>query len=370
MSGLSPHEHLKIAKRLHFQGQHDEAINEYLLVLELDPGNQDAISGLNSLEYDIPDQSASARGPVGHQGGLKTSFFVNQATEGHKSVVKQGPFKIVIFLLGAGMIYGLYLVAIYFINFENVKAMQNVEIHFERPLLKEGAAKVNIRVDNFNPAPIKKIEISYGITDDKGNSIKDGKITLDTPVPAGDHRTFSDVSLGEIKGQANKMNPKLEMLKYGPIPKLKPTQVDKFIDCAGRPDKDALQDYNDFVSDNEDFAPGWVGLGRAYAARANYKSAVEQYKKALELDPENYNAHYHMAISMYYLGDKAGARKEMDEANKYQPDDPNILFGYKMLEAMKDAKDKADKDKAAKSKSSSKASSKGSPAASPDEEDK
>lgn len=343
MSGLSPHEHLKIAKRLHFQGQTDEAINEYLLVLELDPGNVDAISGLQSLDYEVPTQSQT-RGPVGHQGGLKTSFFVNQATEGHKSVVKQGPFKIVIFLLGAGMIYGLYLVGVYFINFENVKAMQNVDIKFERPVQKDGVAKVNVRVDNYNPGQIKNLEISYSIADDKGNPLKDGKVVLNIPVPAGDHRTFPEVELGELKGQAAKLQPKLDMLKYGPIPKLKPTQVDKFITCAETPDANALQDYNDFVSDNEDFAPGWIGLGRAYAARKNYKRAIEQYKKALELDPENYNAHYHQAICLFYMGDKAGARKEMDEANKYQPDDPNILFSYKYLFNLKDAKEKDDKD--------------------------
>lgn len=55
---IDPAEHLKVARRLHFQGQTQDAVREYLLVLELDPENEDARSGLLALGVEPPDPVA------------------------------------------------------------------------------------------------------------------------------------------------------------------------------------------------------------------------------------------------------------------------------------------------------------------------
>ncbi len=79
MPEMSALEHLKIAKRFHFQGLTNEAIDEYESVLKLDPDNGDAISGLRALgvEPTIREDDLDG-GAVGHAGGLKTNFFTNQ----------------------------------------------------------------------------------------------------------------------------------------------------------------------------------------------------------------------------------------------------------------------------------------------------
>ncbi len=338
MQNLSPLEHLKIARRLHFQGNTREAINEYELVLELDPENEDAMSGLRALGVEPPDP-VLARGATEHAGGLKTSFFVNQAKESHTPAWRRGPVKIIVCLLGAGMAFALYQFAILLLNFDNIKAMENVEVHFQKPTQKDDNATVSVVIGNYNPAPIKNMVISYNIADDKGNTLKDGSLTITTQVPAGDKRTFTEVSLGSVKGRASKLQPKLESLKYGPKPKkLKQQWIDKFIDASSQPDKDSFGDFCDLVDNTEDFAPAYVGLGRAYAARSDWKRAIENYKKAIEIDSDNANAHYYMAIAMFYQGDRTGAKKEMDTAASLAPDDPEITWNLKYLFNLKDTK--------------------------------
>jgi tetratricopeptide (TPR) repeat protein len=227
------------------------------------------------------------------------------------------------------------------LNYDNIKAMQNVEISFEKPTQKNEVASVNVAVSNYNPAPVKDIAISYQILDVQGTKLKDSRIVIPNSVPAGDRRTFSDIELGTIKGVAAKLTPRLEMLKYGPKPRLNDVRVERFIDAASKHDKDSYTDFSDFVEVNDDFAPAWIGLGRAYAARGEWKNAVAQYKRAIQLEPENANAHYYMAVALFYMGDRSGAKKEIEKACGLAPDDPAILFSSQYLINLKDQKTSA-----------------------------
>jgi tetratricopeptide (TPR) repeat protein len=356
VGNLDAAEHLKVARRLHFQGLTDEAIREYELVLEIDPDNDDAAAGLRSLGVE-PRTPSAVTSAVEHAGGLKTSFFANQAKEADSSSWQKGPFKIIAVLVGLGIAWGAYQLVMMLLNFENIKAMENVDAHISKVKTDgEGHTVASLKISNYNPAPIKDMTVYYQLMDVHGNPLKDGRINISTAVPPGDTRTFSDIDLGTVKERADKIEQKLELLKYGPKPKLAQRLQDKFIEASSKPDKENFSDFDELTQDADGFSPALVGMGRAYAARSDWKRAMEQYKKALDIDPENYNAHYYMATAMYYAGDKAGAKQEMDKATAIAPDDPQISWSLKYLFSLKepkgkgaqgpdsDAKDDADKD--------------------------
>jgi tetratricopeptide (TPR) repeat protein len=340
-------EHLKVAKRYHFQGLTNEAIREYEAVLEIDPDNGDAIAGLRALGVEPTMRDDMQDGAVGHAGGLKTNFFTNQSKGSTSGGVTGKVFSYIVMALGIGGLYGLYVLAMYLMNYDNVTAKENVEVHFEKPKVKDNNAVVNVEVINLNPAPIKHMKISYRIADPTDRTLKEGIVELPGQVPAGDRRTFAETSLGEIKGVPAILKPKLEALVYGPKPKLKDPQIDAFMKAAAVKDKDALGDYETLVDTTEDFAPAFVGLGRAYAARGDMKEALKQYEKAEEIDPTNANAHYYSAVCHFYLGDKEKAKAEIEQAYQIAPDDPEIMWNQKYLLSMKEPKKPADaaKDK-------------------------
>lgn len=336
MEEMSAQEHLKIARRLHFQGASEEAIRQYEAALALDPDNADAISGLRALGVEPTLRDDISSDEVGHAGGLKTSFLSNQAKGSTSGGVKAQVFQYIVIALGIGMCYGLYVLAQYLINYENVEAMDSVDVSFEKPKLKDGIAVVNVDVVNTNPGAIRHLKIGYRITDATDQTLKEGKVELPGQVPPGDRRTFQDVSLGEIKGHPAKLTPKLEAIIYGPKPKLKQRYIDKFKEAAAVPDKQALQVYKDLVQDTEEFAPAYVGLGRAYAAKGKWSEALQSYKAALDIDPQNANAHYYSAVVLYYMKKLDEAKKEIDQALLIAPDDPDISWTQKTLFMMKD----------------------------------
>lgn len=343
MPEMSAIEHLKVAKRYHFQGLTNEAIRAYESVLEIDPDNGDAIAGLRSLGVEPTLVEDSHEGAVGHAGGLKTNFFANQSKTSTSPGVSGKVFSFIIMGIGIGGLYGLYVLATYLLNYDNVTARENVEVHFEKPKVKDGIAMVNVEVINLNPAPIKHLKISYRIADPTDVTLKEGVVELPGQVPAGDRRTFGSTSLGDIKGVPAKLSPKLEGLIYGPKPKkLKDPQIDAFMKAAAVRDKDALSDYEALCDSTEDFAPAHVGLGRAYAARGDMKAALAEYERAAEIDPMNANAHYYSAVCHFYLGDKEKAKTEIEQAYQIAPDDPEINWNQKYLLSMKDPKKPAD----------------------------
>lgn len=357
MPELSALEHLKIAKRLHFQGLSDDAVREYESVLEIDPDNSDAIAGLRALGVepvmrDREDRDSSSN--FGHAGGLKTNFFANQAKSEKIGGAKTKVFNTIILGMGLASAYGLYVLTMYLLNYENIAAMENVEVHFEKASVKDGVAVVNVEMINLNPAPIKHIKVGFRIADPTDATLKEGVIELAGQVPAGDRRTFAEVALGEIKGVPAKLSPKVASIIYGPKPKIKEKYIGEFMKAAALRDKDALQEYEILVDNTEDFAPARVGLGRAYAAKAKWDEAMKQYDKAIELDPNNANAHYYKAVAQFYTGDKENAKKEIDIAVRIAPDDPEIAWNQKYMYSIKGpalaapAAGTSDKDKKSK----------------------
>jgi tetratricopeptide (TPR) repeat protein len=336
---IDPAEHLKVARRLHFQGQTQDAVREYLLVLELDPENEDARSGLLALGVEPPDPVARKAAYDGAQ--VKTNFFVNQAKEGHLPAWRTGPFKVVIGLLSVLLAWGVYTIVMTLLNFDNIKAADNVVAEIKKVKTKEdGSTTVDIQVANFNPGAIKDMVIHYTLSDEKGNQLKDGSLNIKTMVPAGEIRTFSGFDLGSLKGKPSKIEQKLASLIYIKPKKFSERLIDKYITAVQKPDKEFFSDFDEITQDADDFPPALIGMGRAYAARGDYKRAIEQFKKALDCDPDDANAHYRMAVALFYNGQKEEAKKEIDQASTLAPDDPQIMDSQRLLSgAMKNDED-------------------------------
>ena len=348
MKELSAAEHLKTAKRLHFQSLTDDAIKEYLLVLEIEPENEDAADGLRALGVEPPDPVA--RKAV-YESEVKTSFFVNQAKESEIPAWRTGPFKVIIGLLACLAAFGVYKGVMMFINFDNIKAAESVDAHISKIKAKEdGDTILQVEVANFNPAPIKNVVISYQMLDNKGNTLKDSELVLKNTIPAGDSRVFAGIDVGALKGKPDKVTQKVTSLIYGPKPKISQKVVDKFIAASMKEDKESFSDWDEVTQDADSFAPALVHMGRAYAARNDFKRAIEQYKKALENDPDDANAHYYMAVALFYNNDKDQAKKEIDKAALLAPDDPMIEYSKNYLFAQKELKAKDQKSKAPKGK--------------------
>lgn len=349
MPELSALEHLKVAKRLHFQGMTEDAVREYESVLEIDPDNGDAIQGLRALgvEPKALERDEGSSSFAGHAGGLKTNFFTNQSKSDKMGGAKTKLFNMIILCMGLASAYGLYVLTMYLLNFDNIAAAENVSVVFEKPSKKDNIAFVNVSVVNLNPAPIKHIKIKFRIASPTDATLKEGVIELPGYVPAGDRRTFAEVELGAIDGVAEKITtPEIpDALIYGPKPKIKDKYVEEFKAAAAKKDKEALEDYEILVDNTDDFAPAHVGLGRAYAAKGNFKVALEQYDRAIDLDPMNANAHYYKAVALFYKGDKEVARKEIDTAAQIAPDDPEILWNQKYMTQMKIMAPKTDDGK-------------------------
>lgn len=330
MSNLNAAEHLKIARRLHFQAKNDEAVREYILVLEIDPDNEDARSGLLSLGVEPPDMS---RPKVEAGSAVKTNFFVNQAKSSELPAWRTTPFKIVIGVLACLAAWGVFQGVMMFLNFDNIKAANNVDAHIAKIKQNEdGSTEVNVKIKNDNPAPIKKIVLQYQLLDAKGNALKSSTLEVPTMVPAGDERVFEHISVGELKDKPDKVaDEKIVSLIYGPKPKIKDRLVDKFVEAADLPDKDSFGAFDELTQDLDDFPPALIGMGRAYAARSDWKRAIAQFDKALEADPDNAQGHFYKAVALFYNKDKDNAKKEMEKALELSPDDPKYQESARQL---------------------------------------
>ena len=71
---------------------------------------------------------------------------------------------------------------------------------------------------------------------------------------------------------------------------------------------------------------GYESLGKREEAQAEYKKAVEAYKKYFEENREDAEAHYALGQTYANLGQYSEAIREYREATKLKDDDPDIFY--------------------------------------------
>jgi Flp pilus assembly protein TadD len=73
-------------------------------------------------------------------------------------------------------------------------------------------------------------------------------------------------------------------------------------------------------------ALGYESLGKREEAEAEYKKAVEVYKKYFEENPNDAEAHYALGQTYANLGQYSEAIRQYKEATKLKDDDPDMLY--------------------------------------------
>lgn len=315
--------HLAKARKLIAAKEYDAALGEYEYVLDIDPTNPEALGGLEKVKGSTALTGGSLAGHSELKPRIATNFLVQQAQETHKPITKQVPIMVVLVIVVTGALYGLYQVAMYVVNFDKMQAMKNVVVHLERPVQDNGAAYVDVVIENFNPQPIADVKFTYVISMAGAKGVS-GKATIPYTVPPGDSRSFAHVQLGPIYGQAGRVHAELVDLSLGAKPSLTPEISDQFIEAASITRKDALEKFKDVVKVAPQFTPAYIGLGQALAANNEMELAREAYKKAIKLDAQNANAHYNLGVVLYYLKENDKACAEFETAHKLSPSDPAI----------------------------------------------
>ncbi|MBZ0165733.1 MAG: tetratricopeptide repeat protein [Candidatus Omnitrophica bacterium] len=76
-----------------------------------------------------------------------------------------------------------------------------------------------------------------------------------------------------------------------------------------------------------------IGLGYIFQMQGKDRDSVEQFDRALEMDPDNAEALFFRAIGRYNLKDTKGARRDMQAAvnNGFQPATPELMAAREMI---------------------------------------
>jgi cytochrome c-type biogenesis protein CcmH/NrfG len=81
-------------------------------------------------------------------------------------------------------------------------------------------------------------------------------------------------------------------------------------------------------------------VGTIYRATHQFKQAVEYYRQALQIAPNNVAARTDMASCLFYEGNVDAALDQLQQSLQYEPKDANSLFNLGMIrwQGKKDAK--------------------------------
>ena len=60
-------------------------------------------------------------------------------------------------------------------------------------------------------------------------------------------------------------------------------------------------------------------MGRERLKKGDRTGAIEKYREAIALAPDNYDAHYALGLALAAQGDRAGAQRAFDEARRLAP---------------------------------------------------
>ena len=65
-------------------------------------------------------------------------------------------------------------------------------------------------------------------------------------------------------------------------------------------------------------ATNYMNLGSAYGTSGDFRNAIESFKKALEITPNDAQIYYFIGITYQSLGDKENAKIYLDKAQAMQ----------------------------------------------------
>ena len=98
----------------------------------------------------------------------------------------------------------------------------------------------------------------------------------------------------------------------------------------GKPDL-AIEDFEKAIEIDPDVASAYVNLGQAYNILGDYAKALEAFNKAISLDPSDCRAHNNRGIAYAKLGNRKEAIEDFNSAIAINPEDGRAYFNRSLL---------------------------------------
>ena len=130
------------------------------------------------------------------------------------------------------------------------------------------------------------------------------------------------------------------MTALGQTPKLQKMFEDA-LSAQNRGDfKQAIQGYREVLKVKPDVLPAWMNLGVLLVKTGQYAEALECYRSALALAPQNRDIRFYIALAYFKKGDTPNASRQFEELLKEDPGDLRaaILLGATDVQAGNNAR--------------------------------
>lgn len=261
---------------------------------------------------------------------IQTGFIAKQAEESSKRGTNRGVILLIAVVAVGALLFGGWKAVEMLLNFQNYTNIRNVSLQLNAPQVKEGKAFVDVTLHNANAYPISEPVFKFDLADAGGKEVLRGEIKIDGTIPAADQRTFAQVELGTTDGAPAKMHSDLVRVD-ATTPKELPSGFSSHFSSA-MISEDVEKGLEALTKEAPNYAPLKIALGLQAEKASNFKKAEELYKEAVELDSENANAHYHLALTLMRDGKQKKAMQHLEEAARIDPKDPAVKL---MIERIK-----------------------------------
>lgn len=256
---------------------------------------------------------------------FNTNFLEKQAQENAKTGTATGVIAVVALLILGALGYGAYsLITALQAN----PHLKNTTIVLRSPVLKAGKAIVAVDVHNINAFDIENPVFKYTITAAGDKELAAGQLSIKGTVPAGDFRSFKDVDLGAVKGQPKSMHADLvDLTAKGDkvLSNSTKAQFTEALEHEGSDEVAALQ----ALAATSDFDAIHIALGLAAEKMEQWQPAIAEYKKAIALNENNYNAHYHLGVALMHEKKTDEGMAELKKAAQLNSNDETVTNSIK-----------------------------------------
>lgn len=256
---------------------------------------------------------------------LNTNFLEKQARENAKTGTARGVITVIALLIFGALGYGAYsLITALQAN----PHLKNTTIVLKSPALKAGKAIVAVEVHNINAFDIENPVFKYTITAAGDKELAAGQTSIKGTVPAGDYRNFKDVDLGAVNGQPKSMHADLIDLTAIGDKALSNSVKSQFTDALEHQGAEQVAALKE-LSKTNDFDAIHIALGLAAEKVEQWQEAISEYRKAIALNANNYNAHYHLGTALMHEKKTAEGMAELKKAAELNSNDETVTNSLK-----------------------------------------
>lgn len=256
---------------------------------------------------------------------FNTNFLEKQAQENAKSGTARGVITVIALLIFGALGYGAYsLITALQAN----PYLKNTTIVLKSPVLKAGKAIVAVEVHNVNAFDIENPVFKYTITAAGDKELAAGQLSIKGTVPAGDFRSFKDVDLGAVAGQPKSMHADLVDLTAKGDKVLSNSTKAQFTEALEHEGSDEVAALKALAA-TSDFDAIHIALGLAAEKLEQWQDAIAEYRKAIALNGNNYNAHYHLGVALLHEKKVDEGMAELKKAAELNSNDETVTNSIK-----------------------------------------